>query len=59
MKINTINGAILIEPETEVEQSFLCLWEAEVDRQLENEGASIDVIGSLLSVSQELPEGQK
>lgn len=50
MKVDTKNALIEIAAENEIEVSFLCLWEAEARRILEDEGVSLDLLNNLLSI---------
>lgn len=53
MKLETLNGCICIIPESDIDQSFLCLWRAEVKRILEDEGADVASLNNLIEISEQ------
>ena len=59
MKILTKDGVIRIKAETDIESSFLCLWEAEARRLLEHEGVDMDVLNPLLDIQSYIEDEAK
>lgn len=59
MKLETNNGLIAISAESELEASFLCLWEAELSRKLEYEGVSPGILEQLLYINSYIETEEK
>lgn len=51
MKVKTNNALIIIEPENDIEKSFLCLWEAALSDLLTHESLNSNLLESLLYLS--------
>lgn len=58
MKIETKSGSLAVIAETDLEGSYLCLWEAEMTRILEHEGVSPNILERLLCIQPSLGEGE-